>query len=51
MRDAEWGCQDEVRLNRDDLKAMFSEMLETRSMQLIVQSGLTFLIDPIPIPS
>lgn len=35
MRDAEWGCQDEVRLNRDDLKAMFSEMLETRSMQLM----------------
>ncbi len=35
MRDAEWRCRDEVRLNRNDLKALFSEMLETRSMQLM----------------
>jgi len=35
MRDTEWGFRNDVRLNRDDLKAMFSEMFETRSMQLM----------------
>jgi len=35
LRDSEWGCSEEIRLSRDDLKAMFSEMLETRSMQLM----------------